>query len=94
MTDFTLINADNFQPFVLHKRHEPVPIAMVNRAPHGSKLHAQYIVPRCVLMCLFTAPGHQDVDVPQNVAWLSGIRLAQKSVFMYVITLSPSHLAI
>ncbi len=30
-----------------------------------------------------SAPGHGDVDVPQNVAWLSGIRLAQKSVFMY-----------
>ncbi|KAI0801970.1 hypothetical protein BC629DRAFT_1591626 [Irpex lacteus] len=63
MTDFTLINAKGFAPFVLHDRHDPVPIALVNRAPHGT-------------------PGHGDVDVPQNVAWLSGIRLAQKSVFI------------
>lgn len=33
----------------------------------------------------FAAPGHGDVDVPQNAAWLSGIRLAQKSVFMCVV---------
>lgn len=37
LTDFTLINAEGFQPFVLHKPHEPVPIALVNRAPHGSE---------------------------------------------------------
>ena len=36
MTDFTLINAEGFAPFVLHDRHDPVPIALVNRAPHGS----------------------------------------------------------
>lgn len=63
MTDFTLIRAEGFEPFVLHERHDPVPIAMVNRAPHGT-------------------PGHADVDVPQNVAWESGIRLAEKSVFI------------
>jgi hypothetical protein len=37
MTDFTLINAEGFEPFVTHQPHEPVPIAMVNRAPHGCK---------------------------------------------------------
>lgn len=37
MTDFTLIRAEGFEPFVVHERHEPVPIAMVNRAPHGSE---------------------------------------------------------
>ncbi|EKM54954.1 uncharacterized protein PHACADRAFT_255202 [Phanerochaete carnosa HHB-10118-sp] len=63
MTDFTLIRAEGFEPFVVHERHDPVPIAMVNRAPHGT-------------------PGHADVDVPQNVAWETGIRLAQKSVFI------------
>ncbi len=36
MTDFTLINAKGFYPFVLHEPHDLVPIAMVNRAPHGS----------------------------------------------------------
>ena len=30
------------------------------------------------------APGHSDVAVPQNVAWLAGFRLAQQSVFMCV----------
>ena len=37
MTDFTLINAEGFEPFILPARHDPVPIAMVNRAPHGSE---------------------------------------------------------
>ena len=37
MTDFTLINAKGFEPFVTHAPHDPVPIAMVNRAPHGSE---------------------------------------------------------
>ena len=36
-TDFTLVNAEGFAPFVLHEPHAPVPIAMVNRAPHGSE---------------------------------------------------------
>lgn len=63
MTDFTLIQAEGFHPIWLHEPHDPVPIAMVNRAPHGT-------------------PGHSDVDVPQNVAWESGVRLAQKSVFI------------
>ena len=35
-TDFTLINAEGFKPFVLHEKRALVPIAMVNRAPHGS----------------------------------------------------------
>jgi hypothetical protein len=28
------------------------------------------------------APRHDDVNVPQNVSWESGIQLARKSVFM------------
>lgn len=30
------------------------------------------------------APGHSDVAVPQNVAWLAGFRLARQSIFMCV----------
>lgn len=37
MTDFTLIQAEGFHPVWLHEPHDPVPIAMVNRAPHGSE---------------------------------------------------------
>jgi hypothetical protein len=37
MTDFTLITADGFEPFITHQPHKPVPIALVNRAPHGSE---------------------------------------------------------
>lgn len=44
MTDFTLINADGFAPFVLHEPHDPVPIAMVNRAPHGSEYFTYQVV--------------------------------------------------
>lgn len=56
---------DEFNPHTLHAAHDPFPIAMVNRKPHG-------------------LPGHQDIRVPQDAAWLAGIRYAQKSVFMSV----------
>lgn len=54
---------DEFNPHTLHKRHEPFPIAMVNRKPHG-------------------LPGHQDIRVPQDAAWLAGFRYAERTVFM------------
>ena len=54
---------DEFNPHVLHKKHNPFPIALVNRKPHG-------------------LPGHQDIRVPQDAAWLAGFRYARKSVFM------------
>lgn len=50
-------------PYMPHPVHEPFPIAMCNRKPHG-------------------APGNFDVYVPQNTAWLSAIRTAEKSVFI------------
>jgi hypothetical protein len=54
---------DEFNPHTLHASHDPFPIAMVNRKPHG-------------------LPGHQDIRVPQDAAWLAGVRYARKSVFM------------
>jgi hypothetical protein len=45
-TDFTLLNAEGFQPFVLHAPHAPIPIALVNRAPHGTPNHADTHVPQ------------------------------------------------
>ena len=49
MTDFTLINAPGFAPFVLHDPHGPVPIVMANRAPHGSMcLARQSVLPHYV----------------------------------------------
>lgn len=75
MTDFTLIQAEGFKPFVLHERHEPVPIAMVNRAPHGSAylfsvLHICVYADRSplqhramrMLMSLRTLLGSQESD--------------------------------
>ncbi|KAF8573891.1 hypothetical protein K439DRAFT_1373981, partial [Ramaria rubella] len=59
--------AQGFHPHVLHKPHKPFPIAMVNRAPHGT-------------------PGHSDIDVPQNAAWLAGFRLARKNIFIQTPT--------
>jgi len=59
--------AEGFHPHILHKPRKPFPIAMVNRAPHGT-------------------PGHGDVDVPQNAAWLAGFRLARKKIFIQTPT--------
>lgn len=56
---------DDFKPHFLHQAHAPVPMALVNRKPHGM-------------------PGHQDVRVPQDAAWLAGMQFAQKSIFMYL----------
>lgn len=58
---------DEFNPHTLHAAHDPFPIAMVNRKPHG-------------------LPGHQDIRVPQDAAWLAGVRYAQKSVFIQTPT--------
>ncbi|KAH9976898.1 hypothetical protein BGW80DRAFT_1291289 [Lactifluus volemus] len=56
--------SSDFCPHILHKPHDPVPIAIVNRSPKGR-------------------PGHYQVHKnPQDVAWLSAVRYAQKSVFM------------
>ncbi|RDX54088.1 hypothetical protein OH76DRAFT_1062134 [Lentinus brumalis] len=59
----TPITAPGFASHYMHKPHAPVPMAMVNRHPHGT-------------------PGHEDIDVPQNAAWLAGFRLAKKSIFI------------
>lgn len=58
---------DEFNPHTLHKKHDPFPIAMVCRKPHG-------------------LPGHQDIRVPQDAAWLAGFRYAQRSVFIQTPT--------
>ncbi|KZO89916.1 hypothetical protein CALVIDRAFT_543148, partial [Calocera viscosa TUFC12733] len=62
---------DDFRPHILHKEHEPFPIAMVNRVPHG-------------------APGHEDVRVPQDAAWLAALGYAQQSVFIQTPTFNAS----
>lgn len=46
LTDFTLLNAASFQPVLVHKPHAPMPIAMVNRLPHGTPNHADDHVPQ------------------------------------------------
>jgi len=54
---------------MIHRAHKPVPMAMVNRKPHG-------------------APGHADIRVPQDAAWLAGLRHAQESAFIQTPTLN------
>jgi hypothetical protein len=79
-----------FLPHILHEPHEPVPIAIVNRSPTGSEhfpflLTAYTLTP--YLSCLFwrVGPGHYHVRRnPQDVAWLSAVRYAQKNIFMSV----------
>lgn len=45
-------------------------------------------------MKLVTAPGHEGShDVPQNIAWLSALKHAQKAVFMYGQSISIQRLA-
>ncbi len=65
--DETLI--DDYKPHFIHRAHKPVPMAMVNRKPHG-------------------APGHADIRVPQDAAWLAGLRHAQKNAFIQTPTLN------
>lgn len=60
---------DDYKPHMIHRAHAPVPMAMVNRKPHG-------------------APGHQDIRVPQDAAWLAGLRHAQASAFIQTPTLN------
>lgn len=55
--------ATDFTPFICHTLHQPIPIAFVNRAAHGT-------------------PGRSDKINPQNAAWLSAFRCAEKSIFI------------
>lgn len=64
---------DDMTPYIPHHVHEPVPMAMVNRAPYGS-------------------PNHKSVSMPQNAAWLSALRNAEKNVFIQSPTLNAEPL--
>jgi hypothetical protein len=46
LTDFTLLKTPDFQSTVEHSRHDPMPIAMVCRPPHGTPNHADTHVPQ------------------------------------------------
>ncbi len=74
----------DFCPHILHEPHIPVPIAMVNRRPTGSEpFHPTANV--LVHELIFIAPGHYSVrHFPQDIAWLSAMHYAQKTVFMFV----------
>ncbi|KAK0715242.1 hypothetical protein B0H67DRAFT_237017 [Lasiosphaeris hirsuta] len=67
---------EEMTPYVAHAAHAaqaPVPMALVNRAPHGP-------------------PTHRSVATPQNAAWLSALRNAQRSVFIQTPTLNAEPL--
>lgn len=61
----------DFEPVIYHEPHAPVPMALVNRRPHGR-------------------PGHDDIDNPQNSAWLAGFRYAKQHVFIQSPTLNAT----
>jgi len=46
LTDFTLLNAQDFTPFIVSKHREPFPIAMVCRPAHGTPDHKDTVVPQ------------------------------------------------
>jgi hypothetical protein len=69
----------------------PHPASTPPACPHGHGLSPsswKYVflnrLPTAHRLSPIVAPGHSDVAVPQNVAWLAGFRLAQKNVFMCV----------
>lgn len=64
---------EEMTPYVPHAAHEPIPMAMVNRAPYGR-------------------PNNKSLLNPQNAAWLSALRNAQKNVFIQSPTLNAAHL--
>lgn len=61
----------DFEPVIYHTAHAPVPIALVNRRPHGR-------------------PGHDDIQNPQDAAWLAGFRYAKHHVFIQSPTLNAT----
>lgn len=71
---------DNFRPHVVHAPHNPVPIAMCCRKPHGCESFQSYVHHDTLLTIV--VPGHHDIRNPQNAAWLAGFRYAKKKVFM------------
>jgi len=61
----------DFEPVIYHTPHKPIPMALVNRRPHGR-------------------PGHDDIENPQNAAWLAGFRYAQRHIFVQSPTLNAT----
>ncbi|KAI1114468.1 hypothetical protein F5Y14DRAFT_170199 [Nemania sp. NC0429] len=65
--------ADEMTPYIPYLAHEPIPMALVNRAPYGR-------------------PNHQSVTNPQNAAWISALRNAERNVFIQTPTLNAQPL--
>lgn len=77
----------DFCPHILHEPHAPVPIVIVNRPPTGSG-PPSYWCCLCNVNSSIVGPGHYHIrQFPQNIAWLSAMRYAQKSVLMFVLPL-------
>ncbi|KAJ6259597.1 hypothetical protein Dda_5235 [Drechslerella dactyloides] len=86
---------EEFSPVILHSRHKPFPIAMVNRRPLGCTYLTTAVFQKgrnTMLIKYFAAPGHQSLRVPQNEAWIAGLRLAEKQVFIQTPDLNASDL--
>lgn len=60
-------------------------MALVNRAPRGSKCRASDS-DSVRLHANAPEPGHGDTFVPQDQAFLAGFKFAKKSVFVWVVT--------
>lgn len=74
-----------FDPAAFLTPHDEVPMALVNRKPHGSKLLVRELLAvdkSANGLCETIEPGHGDTFCPQDVAWLTAMRYAERDVFM------------
>lgn len=74
-----------------HPTHEPFPMAMVCRKPWGGRLISQPVT-LYSMTDIVLAPNHSCVHVPQNEAFLSAVRNAQKNVFIQTPNLNAEPL--
>ena len=80
--------SDDMTPMIPLPAHNPVPMAMVNRKSWGGETSAPGVLP----MLTESAPNHSCVRVPQNEAFLSAIRNAERSVFIQTPNLNAEPL--
>jgi phosphatidylserine/phosphatidylglycerophosphate/cardiolipin synthase-like enzyme len=74
-----------FTPYMVLPRHEPFPMAVVNREPFGCKYTPTrdvYPGNRPTNSQFPKAPNHSSVYTPQNSAWLSAINHAERSILI------------
>lgn len=72
-----------FSPYLKLPPHEPFAMAMVNREPFGCKCsRVSTSTDATSIPDTVQAPKHSSISTPQNVAWISAINEAQKSILI------------